>query len=180
MGKDVPKDENGLRLAANITSGEMKFQKVVNLIEVDLVNALTEFYQRTKSLKFKLGENDTFISSEAYFKDDKINNAKNICENIETAYKALNNWYWKSLSAAAALQDKEKEPEKIKISKYIDGKWVYTEEGKDEDISTSGFSDIYTKLFKNLFKSISLLLVIALCLISFTACKKDKNELTNR
>ena len=138
MAKDVPTDENGLDISASITEGENIFSKVTKLIQVNLLNTLTDFYQRTKSL---VGINET-LSSNDYFNNattGKVNIASDFGEDIEIAYKGLIDWYKDALSAAAAIQKYQSDktqPEEIKIVQV------------DENNTYTQISNLYTE-FKN-------------------------------
>lgn len=123
--KNVPTDKNGLEISANVAEGEVLFGEVTKLIQVDLVNTLRDFYQRTKSLA-GIKDGDETLSSNDYFNDaenGKVNIANKYGKDIEEDYKSLIDWYITALDAAAAIeahQDAKTEPESVVKIDYED------------------------------------------------------------
>ena len=106
MGKDVPKDENGLQISANVSAARGIFAQAMKLIEINLINTLSDFYNRTQSLS-QITVGDSNISSNEYFNaadTGKKKIAEAYGEALSVAYRELLDWYNGALSAAAAIE----------------------------------------------------------------------------
>lgn len=118
MGKDVPKDTNGLEVSANVSEGKELLKKAYTLIQTDLVNTLKAFKERVAGLSIKNG--DTWTTANDYFLDEdfgKINIAIKYGENLETQTDVFITQMTDAMSAAAAIQKHQTEkttPEKVK------------------------------------------------------------------
>lgn len=118
MGKDVPKDTNGLEVSANVSDGKELLKKAYTLIQTDLVNTLKAFKERVAGLSIKNG--DTWTTANDYFLDEdsgKINIAIQYGEDLETQTDVFMTQMTDAMSAAAAIQKHQTEkttPEKVK------------------------------------------------------------------
>jgi len=84
MGKDVPKDTNGLEVAANWEEGEKVLDTIETLLRGELVSVLTGFYERVNGISIGSTNMDT------YFKDTssgKITLAESFLVNLESYHE---------------------------------------------------------------------------------------------
>jgi len=149
MGKDVPDDENGLDISASVEEGKAVFDKLIRAVQVNLVNTLSDFYQRTKSLS--LETEDGVISCNEYFNKvgendapiGKIKIAETYGKTLEESYKKLFQWYSSALSAAATIETHQKnkttpteKEEPDKIVRYHNNQWETVTSWVDKDGKT--------------------------------------------
>lgn len=107
MGKDIPKDENGLEVSANITDAQILLKKSYTLIQVDLVNTLKAFKERLMGLTIENDNGEKIATINDFFsKEDtgKINVAMKYGSDLETHTEAFMTLMTEALSAAAAIQ----------------------------------------------------------------------------
>lgn len=171
MGKDVPDDQNGLDVAASVEEAKTVFEKLTKTIQVNLVNTLSDFYQRTKSLSLEIDGEDGPVSANDYFNKDetgKIQIASAYGTYVEEAYKALLTWYNSALKAASAIQTHQKNQttpvekgERDKVVKYNNTtkKWETTTSWIDDDdkpqskvVSSKSYNTIYNSLKPDLLE----------------------------
>ena len=107
MGKDIPKDENGLEVSANITDAQILLKKSYTLIQVDLVNTLKAFKERLMGLTIENDNGEKIATINDFFsKEDtgKINVTMKYGSDLETHTEAFMTLMTEALSAAAAIQ----------------------------------------------------------------------------
>ena len=121
MGKDVPKDENGLEVSANIADAQVLLKKSYTLIQVDLVNTLKAFKERVMGLTIEDDDGNKIATINDFFSKEntgKINVAMKYGADLETHTEAFMALMIEALSAAAAIQQHQTEhtvPETNKI-----------------------------------------------------------------
>lgn len=159
MGKDVPKDTNGLEVAANWEEGEKVLDTIETLLRGELVSVLTGFYERVNGISIGSTNMDT------YFKDTssgKITLAESFLVNLESYHEQLKEYFSDALSAAAAIQKHQKNKTEPTEDKTVDSQNIYSTNIKDSflnEIISQFYSFFYDGerefLFKDLKDSIS-------------------------
>lgn len=157
MGKDVPKDKNGLEVSASIAEAKDILKKSYRLIQADLVNTLKAFKERVNGLNIK--QDDSYITAADYF-TNRINIAKESGATLQAHTEKFMTWMNEALSAAAAIQKHQidvTEPEEIKV---VESENIYASliEKFISQLATNFYSMVGDKrefLFKDLKESIT-------------------------
>lgn len=138
MGKEVPKDENGLNVSASVAEAKDLLRKSYLLMQTDLVNTLKAFKERVNGLNIYRSGNTTITATDFFSAQNtgKINVAMKYGQDLETYTDDLMEWMDEAFKAAAAIQKHQTDKT--------------TPETKKEVVSANLYSSTIKNLLKNL------------------------------